>query len=326
VILAFVEHDGNAVDELSLDTLAFGRDLGERLGTPIRAVLIGNGTRRLAELLPAYGVSKVHVVEDEHIDDFAPEAWAESIVQLMTSRRPQVVMAAGSDRGNEVMAHVSARVGLPMAANCTAVDPEDLSLVTRVRWGGSLVEQARLDGAVKLLTVVPSPGEVTMRPAAGDLEVESFTPKLTDKELRVRITARVPFEAGKISLPKARVVVGGGRGVGSAEGFAPLDELAQLLGGVVGCSRAVTSLGWRPHADQIGQTGTRIAPELYIACGISGAIQHMVGCKRAKRILVINTDAQAPVLAHADYAVLGDVQAVVAALNAEIRKARSEAA
>jgi electron transfer flavoprotein alpha subunit len=127
-------------------------------------------------------------------------------------------------------------------------------------------------------------------------------------------------EVGKVLLTDARVVVGGGRGVGSAEGFAALEELANLLGGAVGGSRVVTNLGWRSHADQIGQTGARIAPELYIACGISGAIQHIVGCKAAKRILAINTDKDAPMVARADYAVIGDLQEIVPALVQELQR------
>jgi electron transfer flavoprotein alpha subunit len=131
---------------------------------------------------------------------------------------------------------------------------------------------------------------------------------------------RVETAEGRVSLASAKVVVGGGRGVGSAEGFQTLEALAALLGGAVGCSRAVTSLGWRPHADQIGQTGTRIAPELYIACGVSGAIQHMVGAKGAKRLLVINTDREAPIVAQADYAIIGDLHQVIPALCAEVKK------
>jgi electron transfer flavoprotein alpha subunit len=157
-------------------------------------------------------------------------------------------------------------------------------------------------------------------PARTEVRVRTWTPKLDEKAFRVRLIPEVEADSGKISLALARVVVGGGRGVGSAEGFAALEELATYLGGAVGCSRAVTSLGWRPHADQVGQTGTRIAPDLYIACGISGAIQHMVGCRAAKHILAINTDASAPIVAQADYAVIGDVQKVLAAVNAEIRK------
>ena len=159
-------------------------------------------------------------------------------------------------------------------------------------------------------------------PTAPELTFNAFTPGLADKDFRVRVVDRVEPALGKISLADARVVVGGGRGVGSAEGFQVLEELAGLLGAAVGCSRAVTSVGWRPHIDQIGQTGTRIAPELYIACGVSGAIQHMVGCKGAKHILAINTDPEAPIVAQADYAIIGDLHKVIPALCAEIRKAK----
>jgi len=323
VILALVDHDRETADELSLEVLTLGRALAERLDMPLEAALIGKEGRPAAEQLRAYGAVTAHVVEHDRLDSYAPEAWAESIVQLAEALRPEAVIAAGSDRGNEVMAHVAARTGLPMAANCINIDPGDPYVVTRVRWGGSLLETAQLEGTVKLVTVSAHAVAAAEAPTLGELEIARFTPKLSEKEFRVRVARRVEPEAGKVSLPEARVVVGGGRGLGDAEGFAMLDELADLLGGVVGCSRAVTSLGWRPHSDQIGQTGTRIGPELYIACGISGAIQHMVGCKAAQRILVINTDPNAPILARADYAVIGDVRQIVPALNAEIRKARS---
>jgi electron transfer flavoprotein alpha subunit len=325
VILGLVEHESGELDELSLELLTFGRLLAERLKTPLQAVLVGKEAQPFAPRISAFGASTVHLVEHPRLGEYAPEAWAESVVQLMAALEPQVVLAAGSDRGNEVMAHVAARTDLPMAANCTAVEPGDPYLVTRVRWGGSLLEEARLEGEIKLLTVVPHGVAAAESAAPGELDVAPFAPELSEAEFRVQVSARVEREAGTVSLPAARLVVGGGRGMGSAEAFAALDELAELVGGAVGCSRAVTSLGWRPHSDQIGQTGTRIAPDLYIACGISGAIQHMVGCKGAKRILAVNTDAQAPILSHADYAVLGDANEVVSALNAELRKARAGA-
>jgi electron transfer flavoprotein alpha subunit len=145
---------------------------------------------------------------------------------------------------------------------------------------------------------------------------------LADEDLRVAVVERVAAKSGGVSLSDADVVVSGGRGVGSSEGFAVIEELAELLGGAVGCSRAVTMAGWRPHSDQVGQTGTKIAPELYIPCGISGATQHMAGCKGAKRLLAINPDPEAPILASADYAVIGDLHTVVPAINAAIREAR----
>jgi electron transfer flavoprotein alpha subunit len=190
--------------------------------------------------------------------------------------------------------------------------------LTRQRWGGSLLEEARLTGTPKLLTVAPH--AVAAQPAGITTTTEEFTPSLADEHFVVRVSGRERPTAGTVRLDTARVVVGGGRGVGSKEGFELLEELANLLGGAVGGSRVVTNLGWRPHSDQVGQTGARIAPDLYVACGISGAIQHIVGCKGAKRILVINKDEHAPIVARADWAVIGDLHEIVPAILAELRK------
>lgn len=325
MILTLIEHDRGKLNELSLEALTFGRGLAAQLGQPQAAVLIGAEAEGLAERLGAYGAATVHLAVHPQLTDYAPEAWAQTLVGLMQSLNPSVVLAAGSDRGAEIMAHVAARADLPLAANCTEVTPgaqEAAYTVTRLRWGGSLLEDALLHGAIKLFTLAPHALLSEAVPGASAPEIMTFTPALADKDFRVRVTGRIEADASKVSLAEAPVVVGGGRGVGSTEGFAALEELAALLSGAVGCSRAVTSLGWRPHLDQIGQTGTRIAPEIYIACGVSGAIQHMVGCKAAKRLLAINTDPDAPIVAKADYAIIGDLHQVVPALSACIRAAR----
>jgi electron transfer flavoprotein alpha subunit len=322
MILGLVEHEAARFDECSLEMLTLARRLAQRVGAPLHAVLVGEDGRRLAPRLSAYGVAAVHLVHDPRLDAYAPGAWARGLVELIDAERPQAVLAAGTDRGNEVLAHVAARTNLAMAANCIEVEPGETYLVTRLRWGGSLLEEARLAGAVKLLTVAPHAVPAEEAAPAGEIAVRSVAPALTDADLRVGVTGRVASTRAGISLTDARIVISGGRGVGSAEGFKVLEELAELLGAAVGCSRVATSLGWRPHADQVGQTGTRVAPELYIACGVSGAIQHLVGCKGAKRILVINTDPEAPIVAKADFAIFGDLHAVLPALTAEIRKAR----
>jgi len=325
MILGLIEHDGGVVSEPSLQMLTLGRRVADRLGEPLAALVIGPDAGPVVDGLAAYGVEAVHHAVDDRLDRYAPEAWAACLLDVMGRTGPSAAMAAGTDRGNEVMAHVGARTGLPMAANCIEVEPGEAGtpyLVTRLRWGGSLLEDARLHADIKLLTVPPHAVRAEEGPAAGGWSVEEFSPKLQDADFRVQVTRQEGRPGGKVSLPEARVVVGGGRGVGGPEGFGPLEELAELLGGVVGCSRVVTSLGWRPHTDQVGQTGVRIAPDVYIACGISGAIQHMVGAKGAKRILVVNTDPQAPILAHADHAIIGDVQQVVPALVSAIREAK----
>ena len=231
---------------------------------------------------------------------------------------PEYVVAAGSDRGNEVLAHVAARLDLPFAANCTEVQGDD---VTRVRWGGSVLEEARLHARDEAAHGLAAFGRRRGRPARRPRSSSSLRRSAT----RISSCASPrpsPRRRGGISLADAKVVVSGGRGVGSAESFAIIEELAGLLGGAVGCSRVVTSAGWRPHSDQVGQTGTKVAPDLYVACGISGATQHIAGCRGAKKMLVINDDPEAPILAHADYAVIGDLHEIVPAISAELRKVR----
>jgi electron transfer flavoprotein alpha subunit len=205
-----------------------------------------------------------------------------------------------------------------MAANCVSLSTGEPASVVRVRWGGSLLEEGLLHGSPKLVTVAPH--SVTAEPATATVEVEVVQIDATEA---VAVSERIATVTAGVSLADAAVVVSGGRGVGSSEGFSVIEELAELLGGAVGCSRAVTSAGWRPHTDQVGQTGTKIAPEIYIACGISGATQHMAGCKGAKKLLAINPDAEASIFASADYAVIGDLHEVVPAISAEIRKARA---
>ncbi|MCE7985218.1 MAG: electron transfer flavoprotein subunit alpha/FixB family protein [Caldilinea sp. CFX5] len=320
MILVFVEHDRGKLNELSLQALTLGRQVAQQTDGALQVVTVGEAARALLPRVAEYGVGLVHLAQDSRLDDYAPGAWAQCVVDRITALQPQVVLAAGSDRGNEVLAHVAARADLPLAANCTEVTPGEPFLVTRQRWGGSLLEDAKVHGAVKLLTLAPHAIQAEATAASQAPAIQEFTPALNEKDFRVRVTARVETTGGKVSLADAKVVVGGGRGVGSAEGFAVLETLAELLGGVVGCSRAVTSLGWRPHLDQVGQTGTRIAPEIYIACGVSGAIQHMVGCKGAKQILAINTDPEAPIVARADYAIIDDLHKAIPAICVEIRK------
>jgi electron transfer flavoprotein alpha subunit len=241
---------------------------------------------------------------------YAPSAWASALIEAAGDGH---IVGPGSDRGNEVLAHVAAQLDLPFAANVTDVRGDE---VTRIRWGGTLLEDARVHSERKLLTAAPF-AFVATEPES----VEVLTPELGDA---VRVVEHVaPDTGGKVTLAEAKVVVSGGRGVGSAEGFAILEELAELLDAAVSCSRVVTSAGWRPHTDQVGQTGTKVSPDLYIACGISGATQHIAGCKGAKKLLAINADPEATIFAHADYAVIGDLHEVVPAITAELRKARS---
>ena len=311
MILVIVEHDRGTMSPATWEALAAARALGE-----VHALTIGEAADSLVGQIGTFGATVVHQAHDEVLGDYGPEAWGEVVAQAVKLLEPTVVLATGTDRGNEVMAHAAARLDLPMVANVVELGGDEL---TRVRWGGSLLERCRLDAPVRLLTVAhhafaadESPVAASAMPLAVELD-----PSLS----RTLVRDRVERAAG-VTLATAPVVVSGGRGVGSADGFAPLLELATELGGVVGCSRAVTNLGWRNHTDQVGQTGTRIAPDIYIACGISGAIQHWVGAMASKKILAINTDPEANMVTKADYAVIGDLHQVVPAITAEVRRRR----
>jgi electron transfer flavoprotein alpha subunit len=319
MVLALVEHEGGQVDELSLQALALARELDE----PVAALLVGDGGREAAAQLGAHGVATAYVGEDERLAAYAPAAWARCVEDAIERVGPSAVVAAGTSRGNEVLAHVAARRDLPFAANCTAVAPGAPLTVTRVRWGGSLLEEARVHGPLPLLSVAPHTVAAATVNGAAAPAIESFSPALEPADLIVQVAEHVDAVQAGVSLAEAKVVVSGGRGVGSADGFGILEELAGLLDAAVGCSRVVTSAGWRPHTDQVGQTGTKVSPDLYIACGISGATQHIAGCKGAKKILAINSDAEAPILNNADYAVIGDLTEIVPAITAELRRTRA---
>jgi electron transfer flavoprotein alpha subunit len=317
-ILTLVELDGAEATDSSLRALTLGRTLDDpALGAVVFADSVSVPTSTLAD----YGVTDVYVIEPSTLDRYAPQAWGRVLAGLAAETGATAVLAAGTDRGNEVLAHTGAITGLPMAANCTVVTPDGgrTHRIVRHRWAGLLLEDAVMEAAIALLTVATDSVAGVAAETSASIQVHVHKPELAEADLVVR-AAESPAGAGGTSLATARVVIGGGRGVGGPDGFAPLEELAGLLGGVVGVSRVVTSEGWRPHKQQVGQTGTKITPELYLACGISGAIQHIAGCAGARHIIAINTDPGAPILAHADYAVLGDLHQIIPALVAALRE------
>jgi electron transfer flavoprotein alpha subunit len=341
-VLCLVELDADEIAVASKRALAVASSLAGA-GSLIAVVFgasVGSdgGDGVVAELARSCsGAGELCVVSSDELGGYAPVAWARSLEQLAGERAAEVVVAGATDRGSEVLAHLGALTGLPVAANCVtaaAIGDGSWQLV-RHRWAGSLLEDAILEAPCALLTVAADAaageavagelgaGEVAVDEAAAAVAavpVVIFTPALDPADLSVRASMSAD-QGGGMSLATARVVIGGGRGVGGPDGFAALEELAGLLGGVVGVSRVVTSQGWRPHRQQVGQTGTKIAPELYLACGISGAIQHLAGCQAAKHVVAVNTDPDAPIMSRAEYAVIGDLNEVIPALVAAIKEA-----
>lgn len=274
-----------------------------------------------------------------------PDMAAAGFGQLVGGLSPAAVIAPATDYSTDMMARLAARTGLPLAVNCVAIEPAPADsegwIVTRARAGGVLLEEAELIAPTKLLTLSsadPSSADPSSTdpssadPSSADhatmgrhtdmSELLVHALPAASGDSRVTLVERTTA-AGGVTLATAPVVVSGGRGVGSAEGFAVLEELADLLGGAVGCSRVATNNGWRPHSDQVGQTGTKVSSDLYIAAGISGATQHWAGCMGARTILAVNTDPEAPMMTRAHYAVIGDVQQVLRAVVDELRARRS---
>lgn len=326
MIVVLVETDASGAALLSRETLTFARSVAGRSGDgPVHAVVVGphDGTvgPALMSHLAEQGVAVLHLAEDDRLSSYAAASYAAAIVDVVLSESADMLLAAGTPRGNEILAHVSTRLQVAMAANVVEVDSVDPLVVTRQVVGGAALEEMRLDDRVAVLSLAghacdPEPAEVPTVP-----EVATYSPTIADADLVARV---VRVEAAEVddsaALASARVVVGAGRGAGGPDGFKDLLELTELLGGALGVSRVVTSLGWRPHHEQVGQTGSRIAPDLYVPCGISGAIQHWAGCQSAKTILAINTDPDAPMVTKAHYAVIGDLHEIVPAINEELRR------
>ena len=314
--LVLVTSSTGAPDEVALQALALGRRLAA--SGPVHALVLADDAT--ASGLGAWGATEVHLARHPALGVRAPDAVGRILADLAERLGVDVVIGPGTEAGNTILARAAVRAGAPFAANCVAAAAGDPMTITRLRWGGSLLEESAIVGSPVMLTAAAH--AIAAEQTVGTAPVTPFTPDLDEADLVVRVVDRIAAPAGGVSLADAKVVISGGRGVGSAAGFGPIEELAGLLGAAVGCSRAVTIAGWRSHTDQVGQTGTKIAPNLYIACGISGATQHLAGTKGAKKILAINKDPEAPIMTAADYAVVGDLHQVVPAIIAEVRRVR----
>ncbi len=324
MILVYVETTPDGVNEVSLETVTFARGLSAAGGgVPIDAVLVGPAPEGAPAELATYGVRTVHHAESDDFAQFSGAATATAVLAARQAAGSVVVMAGGTNRGNEVMARVATRLGVAMAANVVSFGGLSPFVVTRQVVGGAALEEMRLTHRPAVFAVAGHAVEPEAAAEPGAGTVQRLGVELAPEDLVVRVVSvehAGTDDSG--SLKSARIVVGAGRGAGGPDGFKGVIELADLLGGSLGVSRVVTSLGWRPHHEQVGQTGSRIAPEVYIPCGISGAIQHWAGCASSKVIIAINTDAEAPMMTKATYAVVGDMHEVVPAINEEIRSRR----
>ena len=317
MILVLVDHDRGVLDPLSTRALTAAR----KIDSDMHAVVIGGAGSAVADEVGKFGAKVLYVVNNPELNDYAPMASGRALVELVEKLKPAAVFAAGSPRGNEQLAHLAAFKDLPMAAECTSITLGSPHKVVRARWAGNLLEDANVHSDLLIasfMALSTEPEEI-----GGSAEVKEVTVNLSPEDTLVKVLDRVGESAtGGVTLTDAKVIVSGGRGVGGPEGFAVIEELASLLGGAVGCSRVVTASGWRPHSEQVGQTGSKVAPNLYLACGISGAMQHIAGMKNSKTIIAINTDPEATIFRYADYGIVGDLHQVLPKLIEAVKAAK----
>ncbi len=311
-VLVLVDHVDGAPKKVSYELLTLARELG----TP-SAVALGRGASAAAERLAAYGAEKVYVCEAEELDAFLVGPKAAVLAQLITDRSPAAVLVPSNAEGKEVAARAAVKTGGGLLTDAVGLSG-DLTAEQPV-FGGSVSVQSRVATGVPIISVRANSTAPTEQPAAG--QVEQVTATFSDADKAARVVDRVVEQkGGRPALGDAAVVVSGGRGVGGAENFAIVEQLADVLGAAVGASRAATDAGWYPHQHQVGQTGQTVSPQLYIAVGISGAIQHRAGMQTSKTIVAINKDPEAPIFELADFGLVGDLFTVVPQLTEQLHK------
>ncbi len=311
-VLVLVDHVDGTPKKVSYELLTLARELG----TP-SAVVLGAGASAAAERLAAYGAEKVYVSEAEELDAYLTAPKATVLAQLVSDKAPAAVLLPSNAEGKEVAARLAIKTGSGLITDAVGLTA-DLTAEQPI-FGGSVVVQSKVATGTPIVTVRANSTTPTESPAAGTVEQVHATFSDADKAARI-VEKVVEDKGGRPDLGDASVVVSGGRGVGAAEGFGVIEQLADALGAAVGASRAATDAGWYPHQNQVGQTGRTVSPQLYIAAGISGAIQHRAGMQTSKTIVAINKDAEAPIFELADFGLVGDLFTVVPQLTEEIRK------
>lgn len=331
-IWVFAEQREGVIQKVALELVATAKKLAAAKGAETTAVLLGSGVAKLADALVAAGADRVLVAEHDLLGRYTTDAYAKVLCDLVTERKPEILLVGASYLGRDLGPRVAARLGTGLTADCTGleIDPESGNLMmTRPAFGGNLMATIECaDKRPQMATVRPGVFEAPKAaagaaPSAGKGAVETVKPALAASDLRVSIDKVVKTVKEIADIGEARFIVSGGRGLGCRENFGILEELAGALGGVVGSSRAAVDAGWTDKAQQIGQTGKTVRPQIYIACGISGAIQHLAGMQESDFIIAINKDESAPIMKMADIAVVGDLFKVVPELTAKIKAAKA---
>lgn len=316
-ILILAEHDGSALKDISFELLGMAHRVAE--GANVKALLLGNGVDGLASELAARGASEVLYVEGSALAEYTSDGYRKAIEAVLSEESPHLFLIGNTPNGWDVAPLVSARLGVPLATGCSAVTLENGSaLFHRKAFNGKFVHEVAVADARPLFATIEKGASAVFEGETSGT-VRKIESPVQESDLRSRFVETKKGASSGLDLTQANVIVSGGRGVGDPEKFDVIRELAEALSGQVGASRAVTDAGWLPHEHQIGSSGVTVSPKLYVACGISGAIQHVVGMKGSGYIVAINKDADAPIFGIADVGVVGDLFEIVPALTKALK-------
>ena len=335
-VFIFAEQVDNKISNIAYELLGKAKDLAKDLGTEVTAVLIGSGVKDLADSLAVYGADRVIVVDDPELKDYRTEPYAHALASVINEFKPEIMLVGATAIGRDLGPRVSARVATGLTADCTSLEignfplepvanQEQLHnqlLMTRPAFGGNTIATIACPyNRPQMATVRPGVMQKIAPIEGAKANIVEFNPGFTPDNKYVEILDIVKSVVDTVDISEAKILVSGGRGVGSAENFKLLDELAEVLGGTVSCSRAVVDNGWKPKDLQVGQTGKTVRPNVYFAIGISGAIQHTAGMEESDIIIAINKDESAPIFDVADYGIVGDLNKIVPMLTAQLKAA-----
>ena len=339
-VYVFAQQVDNEISGIAYELLGKGKELAAKLNEEVTAVLIGHDVKGLADKLAEYGADKVIVVDDPELKEYRTEPYAHALSSVINEFKPDIVLVGATAIGRDLGPTVSARVATGLTADCTVLEIGDFPLVaipgkeaeqkhnqllmTRPAFGGNTIATiACPDNRPQMATVRPGVMQKIEPIVGAKANVIEYNPGFTPNDRYVEIKEIVKAVSDTVDIMDAKILVSGGRGVGSAENFKILEDLAEALGGSVSCSRAVVDSGWKPRDLQVGQTGKTVRPNLYIACGISGAIQHTAGMEEADIIIAINKDEDAPIFDVADYGIVGDLNKIIPQLTEAIKAAKA---
>ena len=327
-VYVFTEQRDGEIQKVGIELIGKARELADALSQEVVAVLLGSGIKEKAETLIKHGADKVIVVDDPMLAEYVTEPYTKAIYEIIKSEEPEIMLYGASSIGRDLAPRVSARVHTGLTADCTGLEIDEetkLLRMTRPAFGGNIMATILCaDFRPQMATVRPGVMKALAEDATRTGEIKEFPVTFTDADMNVKIREVVKAEHKAVDITEAKRLVSGGRGIGNAEGFAMIKELAEALDGEIASSRACVDAGWIAKDEQVGQTGKTVRPELYVACGISGAIQHVAGMESADYIVAINKDETAPIFEVADLGVVGDLKVIVPKLAEAIKKAKQE--